>query len=88
MLTLCAFLATSLTSCARSIDFVPPALPDEAVDLRTCTDRPTVTLPPGSWTRAQAAEVIGSVRRDELYKDRCAKEWDRFYRDLRGSLER
>lgn len=83
---LCAFLATWLTSCAHSTDVLRPSLPEAQPDLVACMEQPIVMLPDGSWSRAQATQIIGDLRRSEIFKDKCATAWGNFYTDLRKQL--
>lgn len=78
-----------LTACAASTDIVKPILPTETLDLQECTDEALPTIPGASGTeipKRDVATVIGQQRTAALAKDKCSRDWQAFYTDLRVRL--
>lgn len=86
-----ALIPFSLTACEHSIDVQAPQLPDFPLGLKVCAGLAVPPIPGerGSpLTKEQAAVSLGEQRASALSKDRCVKDNQAWYLDLRKSLSK
>lgn len=84
-----ASILMTLTACASSTDVLKPSLPDEPVDLKACVVEAVPVIPGARGTpilKGQTGGIIGDQHSSALMKDKCVKDWQAFYHDLRAGL--
>ena len=78
-----------LTGCATSTEAIKPNLPPAPSPLVACAQAIVPALPGArgtGWTDEQVVGIIGDQRAAAASKDRCSRNWQAFYEDLRARL--
>lgn len=88
---LLAFPLILLTACVKSIDVQKPQLPAVPLGLTVCANLAVPAIPGErgtALTKEQAANSLAEQRASALSKDRCVKDNQAWYLDLRKSLSK